>query len=319
MTQKTTYDLIVVGSGTAGMTAALYAARRALKVLVLAKNIGGQMNLAVEIENYPGFEKISGFELAQKMKQQAERAGAVFVADEIIRLTKRDDIFELGGAENKYASRAVVLAFGLTPRNLNVPGERELTGRGVSYCATCDGPLYKNKIVGVVGGGNSAMEATEYLARLAKKVYLIHRSDVFQAEKSLVEQIKATANVVCECFMAVKEIKGDKKIKSVILATVDQPNQVKELSLDGLFVEIGYEAKTGWLKDAVVLNDRGEIKINRHNEASVPGVFAAGDCADTHYKQVVISAGEGAKAALSAYKYLAATTGKIVAPDWGKK
>jgi thioredoxin reductase (NADPH) len=312
------YDLVIVGGGPAGLTAAIYASRRELKTLVIAKAIGGQAIMAERLENFPGQEPISGWDLMQKLEKQARGFGAEFISDEISNLSKTVDGFELKSRMESYQASAVVLAFGLTPRDLGVPGEEKLTGHGVAYCATCDGPLYKGKTVAVVGGGNSALDAVLYLSKIAKQVYLVNRTSTFSgAEAALFEQVKAQKNVECFCSHNVKEIKGEDKVTGVVL--VDDKNVESEVKVDGIFVEIGYMPKSGWLKGFVNQNERGEIITDKSCQTSVEGVFAAGDCSDVGYKQMVISCGEGAKAALSAYKFVAAKSGKVVAPDWGKR
>ncbi len=315
---KFNYDLIIIGAGPAGLAAAVYSARRALKTLVIAKSIGGQMALAREIENYPGFELIPGFELAEKFLSQAKKFGAEFEFNEVASVKKNKSGFTVYTSQKEYSASAVILAFGLTPKNLDAPGEKELTGRGVSYCATCDGPFYKNKIVAVAGGGNSALESAEYLARLAKKVYLIHRSENFSADKYLLAEVKKMKNVEFACCYEVKEVKGENKVEGLVLQAVGK-KETKEINLDGVFVEIGHQAKTDWLKGAVDLNAKGEIIIGRGGVSSVPGIFAAGDCSDDSHKQVVIAAGAGAQSALEAYKFITAKKGKVIAPDWGKR
>jgi len=315
---STKYDLIIVGGGPAGLTAAIYASRRELKTLVIAKAVGGQAVMAERVENFPGQEPISGWDLMQKLEKQARGFGAEFISDEISVLSKSVDGFGLKGRLETYQSSAVILAFGLTPRDLGVPGEEKLTGHGVAYCATCDGPLYKGKTVAVVGGGNSALDAVLYLSKIAKQVYLVNRTSEFAgAEAALFEQAKAKENVECFCSHTVKEIKGEDKVTSVVL--VDDKNMENEVAVDGIFIEIGYIPKSDWIKGAVDVNERGEIKTDKSCQTSAEGIFAAGDCSDVGYKQMTISCGEGAKAALSAYKFVAAKGGKVVAPDWGAR
>lgn len=313
------YDVIIIGAGAAGMTAAIYTSRRELNTLVISKDIGGQAALTNEVENYPGFEFINGLSLMENFHQQASKWGAKFAINEVksIEIQKGNNQFKVKTNREEFLGRTVILAFGLTPRNLNVPGEEELQGRGVTYCAICDGPLYRNKVVGVVGGGNSAIEAAVYLSQIARKVYLIHRHDKFRAEPHLMKQISEQKNIEFYCFNQIKEIKGREIIESIILNDI-QKKQSEEIKLDGLFIEIGYQAKTDWLKKTLELNQSGEIIVNRDGETSQPGIFAAGDCTDTKYKQIVISAGEGAKIALQVYKYLLSNGGKVVIPDWGR-
>lgn len=308
------YDVIIVGGGPAGLTAAIYSARRAMKTLIVSMDIGGQMAMTNSIENYPGYEEIDGPLLGQKMLAQAEKSGSTLVMAEVAKIEKQADGFLLETVDGQqFLSRAVIMAFGLTPRNLNVPGEKEFTGRGVAYCATCDGPLYKGKTVAVIGGGNSAMDAAEYLSKIVEKVYILVRQDKFRGEEVLMERVKAEPKIEILFESAVQEIKGDKKIETLVY---DQKGESKEIKIDGVFVEIGHVAKTDWVKDLLNLTDMREININMDCETNTPGVFAAGDITQTAYKQVVISAGEGAKAALQAYKYLQG--GKVSGPDWNK-
>ncbi|PIR06574.1 MAG: thioredoxin-disulfide reductase [Candidatus Komeilibacteria bacterium CG11_big_fil_rev_8_21_14_0_20_36_20] len=310
------YDVVIIGAGPAGLTAAIYTARRALKTLVISKDVGGQMSLTDDIENYPGFETIGGLELGQKFQQQAQKAGAEFIFEEIVKLEKQDKTFFLKTVSNKeIKSKTVILAFGLMPRDLKVPGEKELTGKGVTYCATCDGPLYRDKTVIVVGGGNAALDAAEFLSRIAQKVYLLHRRDQFRGEQVLVDQVKAAKNVEIIYNADTKEIKGQNKVEA--LAYITNDGQEGEVKVDGVFIEIGHVAKTDWLKELVELSERQEIKISKDCETNLPGIFAAGDISDITYKQAVISAGEGAKAALQAYRYLQGD--KVLIPDWQKK
>ncbi|MEK7653154.1 MAG: thioredoxin-disulfide reductase [Patescibacteria group bacterium] len=303
------YDIIIIGAGPAGFSAAIYSARRNLKTLVVTKEVGGQMVITNMVENYPGFENISGFDLMDKFKKQAEKCGVKFDFGEVKKIEEKDGGFVVKTGKNQYWSKAVILAFGLTHRELKVPGEEKLKGKGVTYCSTCDGPLFKGKTVAVVGGGNAALGAVDYLSKIAKEVFLIHRSDEFRTAPYLIERARKNENVKFYCFSEVKEIKGEDKLESVVLESVKgEKSVVEELKVDGLFVEIGYTPKTDWLKGFIDLNERGEI-VTKGNKTSRPGVFAAGDCTDEKYKQIVIAAGDGAKAALEAYHFLAAQNG----------
>ena len=313
---ETIYDVVIVGAGPAGLSAAIYTTRRALKTLLISKDLGGQASLTDEIENYPGFEKIGGIELMQKFQAQAKSFGAEFMATEVTGLKKSSDLFSIKTTDDKeLQAKAVILAFGLTPRNLEVPGEKELTGKGVTYCATCDGPLYKNKNVVVVGGGNSALDAAEFLSHVAKQVYLLHRRDTFRGEQILIDQVKAAKNVEIIYNANTIAIKGENNVTGLTYQTND--NKTRELEVDGVFIEIGHIAKTQWLGDLVEYTDRKELNISLDCETKTPGLFAAGDVTSITYKQVVISAGEGAKAALQAYRFLQGD--KALIPDWTKK
>ncbi|MCB9803064.1 thioredoxin-disulfide reductase [Candidatus Nomurabacteria bacterium] len=307
------YDVVVVGAGPSGLTAAIYTTRRSLKTLVLSKDIGGQAAMTSDIENYPGFEHVDGLELMQKFQAQATKFGTEFAFEEVEKLNKEGETFILTTSKNReIKAKAVILAFGLTPRNLNVPGEKELIGKGVAYCATCDGPLYKGKDVVVVGGGNSALDAAEFMSKIANKVYLLHRRDVFRGEQVLIDKVQNTENIEIIYNAESKIVKGDQKVEALVY---QQEDQEKEIKVDGVFVEIGHIAKTDWTADLVDLTERREIKISRDCETKTPGLFAAGDITDISYKQAVISAGEGSKAALQAYKFLQGANA-AAGPDW---
>ena len=310
------YDIVIVGGGPAGLTAAVYATRRKLTTLVLAKALGGQAALASEVGNWPGAEKISGFDLMDSIYKQTKKLGTEFDFNEVISIKAEGDDFKIVTNKDEYLAKAVILAFGLTPKDLGIPGEEQLKGRGVAYCATCDAPLYKNKKVAIVGGGNSALEAAEYLSKLASQVYLINDKDKFFGENLLLEKLKNIANIELICGGKVLEIVGQKKVTGIKLAVTG--DQQREIEIDGVFVEVGHVAKTDWLKDSVDLNKRGEIVINRLMETSQPGIFAAGDCTDNAFKQIVIATGDGAKAALQAYKFITTKSGIAARPDWGK-
>ncbi|MBU1202619.1 FAD-dependent oxidoreductase [Patescibacteria group bacterium] len=311
------YDVIIVGAGPAGLTAAIYTSRRALKTLVISKDVGGQLALTDDVENYPGFNTIGGLELSQKFQEQAAKTGVEFLFEGAEKITKDGNNFLLETSTGKkLGARTIILCFGLTPRTLDVPGEKELTGRGVSYCATCDGPLYRGKNVVVVGGGNSALDAAEYSSKLAKKVYMLVRKDAFRGEQVLIDHVNNAENVEIIFNAAAKEVKGTDRVEKLVYETAD--GQQKEIEVEGIFVEIGHVAKTGWLDNlGLDMTNRKEIIISRDNETNIKGIFAAGDITDITYKQAVISAGEGSKAALQAYKYLQGD--KPIVPDWTPK
>jgi len=312
------YDVIIVGGAAAGLTAGIYAGRRALKTLILTTDIGGQASLTTDVENYPGTGKISGSILMQKFKEQAESFGAEIKFAEVNRIEKQQDGFKVFAGGDEFETISVILAFGLAHQHLNVPGESELIGRGVAYCATCDGPLFKNKTVAVVGGGNSAFDAAEFLADITQKVYLLVRSDRYNAEQVLIDSVKNKANVEILNFTEVKEIIGEKKVEKIKVVN-NQTKNDKEIILNGIFIEAGYMPKTDFIKELVELDERGLIKIDSECQTNVPGIFAAGDVTNAPFKQVVISAGEGAKAALSANRYVKNLKGQEDGPDWQRK
>ena len=296
-----TYDVIIIGGGPAGITAAIYTARRLLSTLVITKEPGGQVVKTPDIENYPGFELISGPELAQKFMSQAKKFGAEIMYDEVILLDQKNNEFIISGQKEKYRSKSLILAFGKVPKKLNIPGETEFKGRGISYCSTCDANFFKGKNVAVNGGGNSAFDAALLLSKTAKEVYLIHRRDEFTAEEVLIEKVKKAKNVEIITSATIEKIEGDQTVKSI---TIRHQNKDKKIKVDGLFIEIGYIVEDGLIKNFVKMDEKNQIIVGKDYKTSRPGVFAAGDLTNSYYKQIVISAGEGAIAALSAAKYL---------------
>jgi len=298
------YDVIIIGAGPAGLSAAIYSSRRALKTLVLGIDVGGQIAKSNEIGNYPGFEKISGVELAMKFKSQAETFGAEIKIEQVKSITKNDESFTVETIANNYQTKTVILAFGKQPKELDVPGEEKYKGKGVTYCATCDAPFFRNKTVVVVGGGNSALDAALLSAKYANKVYLIHRRDIFTGEQILVDKVKSEPKIEAILNETVNEIKGESIVKSIVLGSG------KEIDTDGIIVEVGYVISRALVEDLVEIDEKNQIVINEKQETSARGIFAAGDLTTTPYKQVVISAGEGAKAALTAYNYILEQEGK---------
>ncbi|MHB1709056.1 MAG: NAD(P)/FAD-dependent oxidoreductase [Thermoplasmataceae archaeon] len=315
------YDVIIVGGAAAGLTAALYASRQALKTLVITKDIGGQALLTNEIGNYPGFESISGFDLMSKIKKQCELYGTVFLYDEVRKINYAEEsCFEIVTTNNRFITCALIMAFGKTPRDLGVLGEEELKAKGVSYCAICDGPLFKGKDVAVVGLGDPALEAAQMLSDLARKVTVVLRGKSPIGDEETINNLKERDNVEFLIHRAVKEIKGSGKLEKIFTVDLENRNAPpEELKVSGLFIEMGYVTKTEFLKGIVNMNGLGEIITNKDGSTSMPGIFAAGDVTDVAYKQAVISAGQGAIAALSAYNYLQALKGKPhMKSDWKK-
>jgi thioredoxin reductase (NADPH) len=316
------YDVLVVGGASAGLTAAMYASRQGLKTLVVTKDIGGQALLTNAIENYPPFEHIGGFELMQKFEQQARNFGAEFAYEEVLSITEHNEggfIIKSNNNDKEYSGYALILAFGKTPRDLDVKGEKELNGRGVSYCAVCDGPFFKNKKVAIVGAGDPALEAALYLKELAAQLYIIHKTDKPVGSEESIDLLQNKDNKNKISFVSnsiVKAINGNSKVESLTLYDSKTKSESK-LDIDGIFVEMGYVARTDIIKDLVKLNDSKEIIVDKYCGTSTKGIFAAGDVTDVPYKQAIISAGQGAIAALSAYNYLQRLKGKpAIRADW---
>jgi len=298
------YDLIIIGGGPAGLTAGLYASRAKLKTLLIEKNLaGGQIATTDLVENYPGFSGGSGQELTKIMEEQARKFGTEFLAAGVtaVQLPEREKV--ISTTQGQFRARAVILATGAAPRRLDVPGEAEFIGRGVSFCATCDGAFYEDLPVMVVGGGDAAVEEAVYLTRFAEKVYLVHRRDALRA--TAVVQEKAFANKKIEFVWdsVVKEIQGDELLERVLVRNVKSGLE-KEIAVNGVFVYIGFLPNTAFLEGQVKLSDSGYIITDDCMATSVPGVFAAGDCRQKLLRQVVTAAGDGATAAFAAEKYL---------------
>jgi thioredoxin reductase (NADPH) len=312
------YDVVIIGAGIAGLSAALYAARQRLKTLVISKDLGGQLNMTTLIENYPAIAKISGPELAKRVEQQARTFGAEIIFDEVKTVEKEDNVFVVkteGGDE--YRSLAVILAFGKTPKELNVPGEAKFKNRGVSYCTICDAPFFRGQDVALVSWGDLAREPVTILSSVANKFYWIFPSDKPIHDEEFLEQARRLGKAVFIPNSEVVEIKGDAKVKAVAVKN-KKTGELQELPVAAVFVEVGYVTKSGFVRHLVDLNERGEIIADWEGKTKTPGVFAAGDIVAYPYKQAVISAAMGVAAALSATAYVMKIKGKPVASlvDW---
>ncbi|OGY87346.1 MAG: hypothetical protein A2233_01435 [Candidatus Kerfeldbacteria bacterium RIFOXYA2_FULL_38_24] len=310
------YDVIIVGGAAAGLTAALYASRRNLKTLVIAKALGGQAVLTPAIENFPGIKKISGIDLMMNFAEHAQSYGAKIVYETVIKIEKTQEDFLIHTANKNVLrkARAVILAFGLTPKNLNVPGELEFTGKGVSYCATCDAPLYKKKSVAVVGGTYEALDAALLFAKQDCDVFLVHDQDNFGVFKKLFAQVQENKKIKVYLKTQVQKIHGHQVVTSIDVA-VD--GKAENISVAGVFVEKGHRIDSSWLGDLVARDKTQSIMINEECATKTPGLFAAGDVTQQRDKQVIISAGAGASAALAAYRYLQKIKGKpALLVDW---
>ena len=302
-----TFDLIIVGLGPAAYSAALYAARYMLKTLVIGETPGGQLTEAGEVDDYLGLIGINAQDMIKVFNKHIEKYNVPVVLDHVESIRKDGDEFVVKAKrKGEFKAKSVILTIGVKRRKLNVPGEAEFTGRGVSYCSICDAPLFKNKVVAVIGGGDSALEGAEILSRYATKVYLIHRRDEFKGQPIYLENIKTKPNVEIILNTVVTEIKGDKLVKSILTKNV-KTGETKELNVNGVFVEIGFEPPTDFARaNGLETDAMGYIKVDEWMRTNIQGVFAAGDCTGMWlgFRQVITSAAQGAVAAHSAFRYL---------------
>lgn len=293
-------NVIIIGSGPAGLTAGIYTARAGLSPLVIeGMNALGQLVQTPEVENFPGFaEPVSGINLMTSMRKQAEKAGVRFAMDEISSVNFSGSELKLSGMAGDYTSKTVIIATGAEAKWTGIEGENTYRNRGISACATCDGAFHKGRSVAVIGGGDTALSDALYLSRICEKVTVIHRRGEFRGTKVLADQVLATPNIDVKWNTTVTSFEGDgKRLNAISLSDSDR------LDVSGVFVAIGHAPKTAFLKGAVELDENGYIKVN-NTHTSRPGVFAAGDCADPDYKQAVSAAGTGAEAALEVQRYL---------------
>jgi len=300
------FDLIIIGGGPAGMTAGIYAARKKLNALLISKDFVGQVGKSSLIENWPGIKKISGLDLLEKFKDHLESFMVdINEGEEVIEIRKKKDFFEVKTTEkDRYFTKSIIVSSGTNPRFLEIPGEKEFVGKGVSYCTTCDSPFFKGKKVAVIGGGNAGFEAALDLSQYAKKIHILEFSSEVKADEFLVERVKKDKKSEILLSVQAKEIKGNDLVSSLIYQD-NKSKKTKELKVDGVFIMIGNVPVGGFVKKLVDFNERGEIKIDSlTHQTKTKGLFAAGDVTDIPYKQVVIAAGEGAQAALSCYDYL---------------
>ena len=300
-------DVAIIGSGPAGYTAGIYAGRANLKpILFEGLESGGQLMLTTDVENYPGFvDGIMGPELMQVFKGQAERFGTTIKTEIIESIENIDRGFKLKSSKGEYEFKTVIIASGASARWLGVDGEKELQGYGVSACATCDGFFFKEKEVAVVGGGDSAMEEALFLTKFAKKVYVIHRRDQFRASQIMQDRVLNHEKIEVVWNSTVEKINGEGAVSSILIKDTVNSSE-KELNLDGVFVAIGHDPNVGFLDGFIELDDKGYIKTGFTTETStsVPGVFAAGDVADSIYRQAITAAGTGCQAAIDAERWL---------------
>jgi len=299
------FDLIIVGGGPAGLAAAIYALRARIKTLLIEKMIlGGLASTTFQIENYPGFpDAISGLDLSQKMAEQAKKLGLNVLWANAVKVKTNKNLREVETDGKSLTAKAVIIATGTEAARLGVPGEDTFIGKGVSFCATCDGPFYQNKNVMVVGGGNSAVEEALFLTRYAKKVSIIHRRDELRADRILVEQAKSHPKIYFFWHSTVEAIRGEKNVSEVVVKDLVSGKKIK-VAADGVFIYIGSKPNTELVKDVVKLDERGFILTDEKMKTSAPGIFAAGDVRVKHLRQVVTAVADGAIAADSAREFV---------------
>ena len=297
-----TYDTIIIGAGPAGITAAVYAARKRMSILVLTGDIGGQAAWSGDIENYTGYQFVSGPELASKFEEHMKKYDIEVKEGELVKdIDKKGDEVVVTTDKEIYKAKTAIIASGKRSRELGVPGETEYKNKGLTYCATCDGPLFAGRDVAVVGGGNSALDAALQLIKIAKKIYIINITPALTGDAILQEKVTSAENVTVFNDTKVVSVEGEKMVNAI---TIDRGGKQEKLPLQGVFVEIGLLPNSDFTRK-LKRNKWGEIIINNRNETSTPGIFAAGDVTDVPEKQIIIAAGEGSKATLNAFAYLA--------------
>ena len=305
---KTSYDVIIIGAGPAGYSAGIYCARARHETLIISGLLpGGQLMNTTDVENYPGFDEgIMGPDLMLTMRKQAEKMNTTIIDDVVVNVDFRNKPFKVLTGSEEFEAKAVIICTGATPRKIGIEGEETFAGKGVSYCATCDGAFFRNQDIAVVGGGDSCMEEATFLTKFATKVHIIHRRDTFRASKIMQERALNNEKIQVHWNSVVKDIKGNEKVQQVILTNV-KTNEETALNMGGVFVAIGHEPNTSLFKNQVEMNENGYIIQKENTETNVKGVFTAGDVHDHRYRQAVTAAGYGCMAAIDVDKYLAET------------
>lgn len=304
------YDVIIIGSGPAGLAAAIYAQRAKLEMIIIEENYisGGQVVNTYEVDNYPGLPGINGMDLGMKMREHAEKMGAQFVRAKVVEIQAEGDIKVIKTEDETYEAKTIIFAAGAKHRTLDIPGEKEFTGMGVSYCATCDGAFFRNKVTAVIGGGDVAVEDAIFLARLCKKVYVVHRRDELRAAKILQDNLLSLDNVEMVWDSVAEEIRGEGLVKELSVKNVKTGEQ-RTLDVDGVFVAVGILPNSELLKDQVRTDKGGYLEAGEDGVTSIPGVFAAGDVRTKQLRQIITAASDGANCITSVQEYLL-TVGK---------
>ena len=302
---KTSYDVIIIGAGPAGYTAGIYCSRARHDTLLISGLLpGGQLMNTTDVENYPGFDEgIMGPDLMLTMRKQAERMNTTIMDDVVVNVDFRAKPFKVLTGSEEYEAKAVIVCTGATPRKIGIEGEQTFSGKGVSYCATCDGAFFRNQNIAVVGGGDSCMEEATFLTKFASKVHIIHRRDTFRASKIMQERALSNEKIEVHWNSAVEDIKGDQKVQQIILKDT-KTGESKTLEMGGVFVAIGHEPNTELFKNQLEMDENGYIIQKNNTETSVKGVFTAGDVHDHRYRQAVTAAGFGCMSAIDVDKYL---------------
>lgn len=301
------YDIIIIGSGPAGLSAAIYAQRACLDTIVIEKNgiSGGQVLNTWEVDNYPGFPGVTGFELSRQFREHANKLGARVVQDEVVQVELSGNVKKVVCEEETYEARCVILASGAHHRTLEVPGEEELRGAGVSYCATCDGAFFRGRTVAIVGGGDAALEDAIFLARMCEKVYIVHRRDKLRGAKRLQERLQALENIEFVWNSETAAIEGNGQVEALRLRQT-KTGEEKRLDVDGVFIAVGIAPESELYVDQLELDEQGYIRADESGQTSVPGVFAAGDVRTKALRQILTAASDGANCVASAERYLQA-------------
>lgn len=299
------YDIIIIGSGPAGLSAAIYAQRACLDTIVIEKNgiSGGQVLNTWEVDNYPGFPGVTGFELSRQFREHANKLGARVVQDEVVQVELSGNVKKVVCEEETYEARCVILASGAHHRTLEVPGEEELRGAGVSYCATCDGAFFRGRTVAVVGGGDAALEDAIFLARMCEKVYIVHRRDKLRGAKRLQERLQALENIEFVWNSETVAIEGNAQVEALRLRQT-KTGEERRLDVDGVFIAVGIAPESELYAGQLELDEQGYIRADESGQTSVPGVFAAGDVRTKALRQILTAASDGANCVASAERYL---------------
>ncbi len=303
--KKTKFDVVIIGAGPSGYTAGIYCSRAGYDTLILSGILpGGQLVNTTEVENYPGFENgIMGPDLMIDMRKQSQRMGTTIIDDEVVDVDFRRKPFKVLTASEEYEGRAVIIATGATPRKIGLEGEEAFGGKGVSYCATCDGPFFRNQEIVVVGGGDSAIEEATFLTKFATTVHLVHRRDELRASKVMQERALNNEKIKFHWDSAVIDIKGDQKVQQAILKNL-KTNEETTLDIGGLFVAIGHNPNTELFKEQIELDNKGYVVLKNQTHTNIEGIFAAGDVHDRTYRQAITAAAFGCMAAIDIDKYL---------------